>query len=107
MHTKLPEEIEFRTGKPHVSFSEVRCWKECAYRHKLLYIDKLGVDEPSPYLSYGTAVHEAIEAFLNTGKMDPSIAIAMKQYVTFYSKRYIYAHYVAVTYFCRIIFVTK
>ena len=77
MHTKLPEEVEFRTGKPHVSFSEVRCWKECAYRHKLLYIDKLGTDEPSPYLSYGTAVHEAIEAFLNTGKMDPGVAITM------------------------------
>ncbi len=77
MHIKSPEEIDFRTGKPHVSFSEIRCWKECAYRHKLLYIDKIGVDEPSPYLSYGTAVHEAIEAFLNTGNMDPSIAISM------------------------------
>ena len=77
MHTKSPKEIEFRTGKPHVSFSEVRCWKECAYRHKLLYIDKIGTDEPSPYLSYGTAVHEAIENFLNTGKMNPSIAITM------------------------------
>jgi len=77
MHIRLPEEIEFRTGKPHVSFSEVRCWKECAYRHKLLYIDKLGTDEPSPYLSYGTAVHEAIENFLNTGKMDASIAVTM------------------------------
>tara|TARA_Y100000310_G_scaffold308386_1_gene351422 strand:- start:70 stop:942 length:873 start_codon:yes stop_codon:yes gene_type:complete len=77
MHTKSPEEIEFRTGKSHVSFSEVRCWKECAYRHKLLYIDKIGTDEPSPYLSYGTAVHEAIENFLNTGKMNSSIAIEM------------------------------
>lgn len=62
--------IKFPTNKPHVSYSEVRCWKECPYRHKLLYIDKIGVNEPSPYLSYGTAIHDGIEAFLKTGKMD-------------------------------------
>ena len=22
------------TGKPHVSFSEVKLWKECSFRHK-------------------------------------------------------------------------
>jgi len=39
-----------------------------------LYIDKVGVDEPSPYLSYGSAVHDGIEKFLETGQMDiPSV----------------------------------
>jgi hypothetical protein len=72
MIMKTPDisEIKFPTMKPHVSYSEVRCWKECAYRHKLLYINKIGVDEPSPYLSYGTAIHDGIEKFLKTGKMD-------------------------------------
>ncbi len=65
-----PEQVLFPTGKPHVSYSEVRNWKECPYRHKLLYIDKIGTDEPSPYLSYGTAVHDGIESFLKTGTMD-------------------------------------
>ena len=62
--------IKFPTNKPHVSYSEVRCWKECPWRHKLLYIDKIGVNEPSPYLSYGTAVHDGLERFLKTGEMD-------------------------------------
>ncbi|MDG2403585.1 MAG: PD-(D/E)XK nuclease family protein [Paracoccaceae bacterium] len=65
-----PSSIVFPTGKPHVSYSEVRAWKECPWRHKLLYIDKLGKDEPSPYLSYGSALHDGIENFLKTGLMN-------------------------------------
>jgi len=52
---------DFPTGKPHVSFSEVKNWKECPYRHKLLYIDKIENSEPSPFLDFGTAVHEGCE----------------------------------------------
>ena len=29
------------TGKPHISFSEIKQWKECPYRHKLAYVDKI------------------------------------------------------------------
>ena len=35
----------FPTGKPHVSYSEVRCWKECPFRHKLSYIDKIDLGD--------------------------------------------------------------
>ena len=58
------------TGKPHVSFSEVKIWKECSYRHKLAYVDKLDVYEANPYADYGTAVHNAIENYLKTKTMD-------------------------------------
>ena len=60
---------EFPTGKQHVSYSEVRCWKECPYRHKLQHIDKIDMFRPSPYLDFGTAVHEGCESFLNTGSV--------------------------------------
>ena len=60
----------FPTGKPHVSFSEVKIWKECSYRHKLAYIDKIDVFEPSPYLDFGTAVHEGCESILKTGTVN-------------------------------------
>ena len=56
----------FPTGKKHVSYSEVRNWKECSYRHKLLQIDKIDLFEPSPYLDFGTTVHEGCESYLNT-----------------------------------------
>ena len=52
--------------KEHVSYSEVRQWKECPWRHKLLYIDKLSTFEESPHLHYGTIVHDACEHFLKT-----------------------------------------
>ena len=60
----------FPTGKPHVSFSEVKIWKECSYRHKLVYIDKVDMFEPSPFLDFGTAVHEGCETYLTTKTVD-------------------------------------
>jgi hypothetical protein len=62
--------VTFPTGKPHISFSEIKIWKECSYRHKLAYIDKLDVFEPSPYLDFGTAVHEGCETLLETKTVD-------------------------------------
>jgi hypothetical protein len=62
----MNKEITFPTGKAHVSFSEVKHWKECSYRHKLLYIDKIENYEPSPFLDFGTAVHSGCESLLET-----------------------------------------
>jgi ATP-dependent exoDNAse (exonuclease V) beta subunit len=60
----------FPTEKPHVSYSEVRTWKECPYRHKLTYIDKIEHDDPSQYLDYGILLHESLENFLKTREID-------------------------------------
>ena len=58
------------TGKKHVSFSEIKCWKECSWRHKLTHIDKVDVFKPSPYLDFGTAVHEGCETLLENKTVD-------------------------------------
>ena len=63
---------DFPTGKPHVSYSEIKNWKECSYRHKLLYVDGLQEYNPSPYADFGTALHNAIELFLKTKKNEPT-----------------------------------
>ena len=55
--------------KEHVSYSEVRQWKECSWRHKLLYVDKLSTFEESPHLHYGTIIHDACEHFLKTKEL--------------------------------------
>ena len=60
----------FPTGKPHISYSEVRNWKECAYRHKLQQIDKIDLFKPSPFLDFGTNVHEGCELFLKGEALD-------------------------------------
>ena len=59
-----------RTGKPHVSFSEVSCWKECSWRHKLQHIDKLGEFKYAPALAFGTVQHEAIEQLVMSGSVN-------------------------------------
>ena len=60
----MSETKVFPTGKKHVSFSEIKMWKECAYKHKLTHIDKIDVFEPSPFLDFGTAVHEGCESLV-------------------------------------------
>jgi hypothetical protein len=70
MKQKQLQDEAFPTGKPHISFSEIKQWKECPYRHKLTYIDKIDTFVPSPYLHFGTAVHEGCETLLEARQVD-------------------------------------
>jgi hypothetical protein len=76
IHPETGEELftSWPTGKPHVSFSELSDWIQCPFRHKLLYIDKLGTFTITPHLSFGTGVHDANENYIKTRVMDKSIA---------------------------------
>jgi len=65
------------TGKPHVSYSEIKSWAECSYRHQLQHVKKIDLFKPSIYLDFGTAVHAACENFLKTKVMDTTITISM------------------------------
>ncbi|NBP00920.1 MAG: hypothetical protein EBU90_12445, partial [Proteobacteria bacterium] len=62
------------TGKPHISFSEVKLWKECSYRHNLIHVKKIDLSKPSPVLDFGTAVHASCEKYLLTREMDLEVA---------------------------------
>ena len=64
------------TGKPHVSFSEIKEWVDCSYRHKLHQVSKIDLDIPSPYLVFGTAVHSGCEKFLRTKNVSVSEEVA-------------------------------
>ena len=61
------------TGKPHVSFSEIKDWKECSFRHKLKQVEKLAEDLPGVHMDFGTATHSACESFLKTKVMDTKV----------------------------------
>mgnify|MGYP003626823700 CR=1 FL=1 len=60
----------FPTGKPHVSYSEIKIWKECTWKHKKMYIDKIQTWEDNPYAEFGTIIHDTIENYLKTGEMN-------------------------------------
>lgn len=55
----------FPTGKQHVSFSEYKDWTECSYRHWLTQVQKVGKNDVSPALVFGTSVHYYCELFLS------------------------------------------
>jgi hypothetical protein len=45
----------------HVSYSEIKLWNECPYKHKLVYIDKISGFEGNEYTCFGTALHSVCE----------------------------------------------
>ena len=45
----------------HVSYSEIKIWNECPYKHKLIYIDGLAGFEGNEYTCFGTALHSVCE----------------------------------------------
>jgi len=70
----MTELITFPTGKQHVSYSEIKNWSECAYRHKLSYVDKKSVFEASVHTVFGTAVHASCEHYVRHRELKPEIA---------------------------------
>ena len=47
--------------KKHISYSEIKTWDECAYKHKLVYIDEIKKFLGNEHTAFGTAVHEVCE----------------------------------------------
>ena len=55
---------------PHISYSELKNWEQCAYKHKLVNIDKINNFTGNEYTAFGTALHSVCESLLteNLGK---------------------------------------
>lgn len=52
------------TDIKRISFSELKNWKECPYRHKLAYIDKIPHFQGNEYTAFGTAIHAVCEQII-------------------------------------------
>jgi ATP-dependent exoDNAse (exonuclease V) beta subunit len=68
---KFTSFLRVRCNIPHISYSEIKNWTECTWRHKLLYVDKIQVDRGNEHTAFGTAVHETIENMLLGKALDP------------------------------------
>jgi len=64
---------KFPTGKLHVSYSEVKAWAECPFRHYLMYVKGINTYVDNPYADFGTIVHEAIEDYLKGSPFDLNV----------------------------------
>ncbi len=47
--------------RQHISFSELKIWNECAFKHKLVYIDGVKEFKGSEHTAFGTAMHYVCE----------------------------------------------
>ena len=45
----------------HISFSALKIWNECPYKHKLKYLDRLSLFSGNEYTAFGTAIHDTCE----------------------------------------------
>jgi len=53
-----------------ISFSELKNWKECPFRHKLIHIDKLPYFQGNEFTAFGTAIHKACETIILDSSAD-------------------------------------
>ena len=47
--------------KQKISFSELKIWNECAFKHKLVYVDGIKNFTGNHYTAFGTALHHVCE----------------------------------------------
>jgi len=45
----------------HISYSELKTWKECPFKHKLAYVDRLKGFRGNEYTAFGTSLHSVCE----------------------------------------------
>ena len=65
------EERQEQVEQKRISFSELKNWKECPYRHKLIHIDKLPYFEGNEFTAFGTSIHEVCETIVLNPKKNP------------------------------------
>jgi hypothetical protein len=60
-NTTVPE-MDWVTAK-NISYTQLSLWSECPHKWKLMYIDKMK-QPPSIHLSFGTAMHETLQEYM-------------------------------------------
>ena len=47
--------------KEHISYSELKIWAECPFKHKVIYIDKQKGFQGNEYTAFGSSIHTLCE----------------------------------------------
>lgn len=63
---------DFDKVRETVSYTELSNWVECAWRHKLKYLEGIEMEQdgPSIHTEYGQVMHDALEFFLKERKFE-------------------------------------
>ena len=55
---------------PHISYSELKDWKFCAFYHKLTRVDGIDGFKGNAYTAFGSAIHSVCEKKLLQEEME-------------------------------------
>ena len=61
----------YQEQKKKISYSELKIWNDCSYKHKLTYIDKIKGFVGNEYTAFGSACHTTNEKLV----LDENIGI--------------------------------
>ena len=65
-----------------ISYSELKIWAECSYKHKLIYLDKIKKFQGNEYTAFGTAIHYVCENLVvDNSKIDQAKLIFQKKFL--------------------------
>ena len=56
--------------RSHISFSELKIWNDCPYKHKLVYIDEVNKFKGNEHTAFGTAMHYVCENMVEGKKIN-------------------------------------
>ena len=59
----------------HISYSELKDWKFCAFYHKLTRVDKIDGFKGNEYTAFGTAMHSVCEKKLLQEEVDEAFFV--------------------------------
>ena len=73
-------QLETQEREKKISFSELKIWNECSFKHKLSYIDGIKKFTGNEYTAFGTAVHHVCESMVLNESVD-CIEIFKKKFI--------------------------
>ena len=65
-------------SRTHISFSELKIWNECAFKHRLAYIDEVKKFLGNEYTAFGTAIHHVCEKIVEEEEVDLELLFQKK-----------------------------
>lgn len=58
----------------HISFSELKNWNDCPFKHKLVYVDKIKKFVGNEYTAFGKAIHDTCEKMILSETVVPNLS---------------------------------
>lgn len=63
----------------HISYSELKEWTDCAWKHKLNYIDKIKQFKGNEHTSFGSALHTVCEELVQNKDQEQDFELLFEQ----------------------------